>query len=159
MAKDRDGGAGGEAGADEVRALRAEVDRLRKILARVDHEEILKRIPKAREAFADDIPGRVIALASVGIFSHEMRAELGISRELWKDWSVQIPAFASAVARARDLSLAYWHRIAREAVASKDWKMPLGNLIRMVDELHQDDAEDARGDASRLVIYAPGAVQ
>lgn len=143
----------------ENKSLREEVDKLRKIVARVDHEKTLQSIPDIRTEFSDDIPGRIIALSSVGLFNHEIRAELGINRELWKEWQKQISAFASATSRARDLSLAYWHKIAREAVQSKDWKMPLSNLMRMIEDLKEDDAEEARGDASKLVHYSPGASQ
>lgn len=143
---------------EQLALAQRELDELRKVVARVDHQIILNKLPAAAAAYHPDIAERVIALASVGFFASELRAELGISEEQWKDWGAQIPAFRVATSRARDLAKAYWHRIARRAVEARDWKLNIVQLLRMADDMAADSADDARGDASRLVSYAPATV-
>lgn len=139
----------------ELSDVKKERDALKRIVASIDHKAVIKNLAKPRDDYSDEIPEQIIAMASVGMFGPEIRANLGISAEQWKDWGARIQAFQASASRARDLSQAYWHRIGREAVESKDWKMPFGNLMRMINEMSEDVIDDARGDASKLVIYSP----
>lgn len=149
---------GGErdADAERVAALERECNALRRIVARVDPDAVLTKVAKPLAAYEPGLPGRVLALASVGLFAAEIRAELGISPQQWGEWGAAHPEFGMAKVRGLDLAKAHWHKIARQAVELKDWKLPFGNLMRMMADLSSEDDAATRGDASRLVIYEPG---
>lgn len=153
-------GAGGErdAEAETIAALTQELAAAQRILARVDPQAVLARVAEPLGAYQDDLPGRVLALAAVGLFSAEIRAELGISSQQWGEWGAMHPEFAAAKMRALDLAQAHWHAICRRAIEAKDWKLPYANLLRMIADLSSEDAAQTRGDASRLVVYEPGAL-
>lgn len=150
MAKERD------TEAERIAALERELSSLRKVVARVDPETILKTVPDLLTVYNPALPGKVLALAAVGQFTSEIRSELGISPHYWQQWATEHPQFAAAKARGLDLAKAHWHKIARKAIEDKDWKLPYSNLMRMISELSAEDEAENRGDASRLVIYEPG---
>ena len=137
---------------DEVRTLRQTLGEYEKSLARSDPAAVLKRLPETIDDYGDDLPDRVLALAAIGMFTREIRAELGITEQNWASWRTAHPRFFAATQRARDLAGAYWYGMARRSLEWKDWKLPYNQLIVMIKAMQEDDSASDRGDASQLVI-------
>lgn len=139
---------------DERNALRSRVDALERIVARVEPDAVLSKLPAPVENYSDDIPGRMLALAAVGLATAELRAELGITVEQQREWNQKYPEFAIALQRSRDLARAYWQRLSRQALEAKDWKFPFSQTTRFVETmLREEESEIDRGDASQLVHF------
>lgn len=137
---------------NEIRDLKAQITALEKIVARVDPDEVLSRLPEQLDEYSNDLPSRVMALAHLGMYAKEIRAELGITGQQWSAWRTAHQAFFLATSRAKDLAGAHWQRLTREAMTAKDWKFPYSQLTTMLKALNDDDQDIDRGDASQLVI-------
>jgi hypothetical protein len=139
---------------DERYELRQRVNTLERIVARIDSSAILCKLPDPLEEYTDDLPSKLLALSVIGLATAELRAELGMSKQQQRKWRNDHPAFSAALLRAKDLSLAYWQRLSRQALEAKDWKFPYSQAQRFIEAmLHEDDGDMVdRGDASKLVI-------
>jgi hypothetical protein len=71
-----------------------------------------------------------LALAALGYSIAETITKLcNGDRRLWLTWQREHPAFADAVSRAKDISLAWWEALARNNTTARDFN---ANLYRVV---------------------------
>lgn len=138
---------------EEIRRKDQTIREYEKIIARVDAEAVLKRLPEPLDEYEPDLPKRVLALSALGMFTREIRAELGIDAKQWSSWRTAHAEFYAATLRAKDLAGAYWYGLARKSLEWKDWKLPYNQLIAMIKAMQDDDQDTDRGDASALVIF------
>lgn len=138
---------------EERDSLRRRVNELERLLARLEPESVLTKLPEPLQEYTPELPQKVLALAVVGLATSELRAELGMSLQQQVDWQAEHPQFAAAINRAKDLAHAYWQRLSRQSLEGKDWKFPYAQTQRFVETMLQDeDGESvARGDASELI--------
>lgn len=62
---------------------------------------------------------RVIELGQEGASIVEMACDLGVVRQTLYDWGKAHPEFLDALARAREVSQAWWEKIGREGMQKK----------------------------------------
>lgn len=138
----------------ELKELRQRCADYEKIIARVDPDTVMQRLPEPIDEYQEDLPERVLALAVLGMFAREIRAELGITAKQWAAWRTAHNRFYAATSRAKDIAAAYWVRLSREALEDKDWKFPHSQMTSAIKAMKDDDeSEVERGDASELVIF------
>ena len=137
---------------EERDVLRRRVDELERLVARVEPEAIIAKLPEPLEKFSNNVPAKILALSVTGLATSELRAELGMSREQQTKWSAEHATFAAALLRGKDLARAYWQRLSRQALENKDWKSPYSQAQRFVETmLSEEDEPRDLGDASTLI--------
>lgn len=139
----------------EIQLLEAKIKELEQIAARSDYKAFLKTLPEPVKEYTDEIPGRVLAMASVGMSIVEIQAELGLDDEKCKKWKQAYKPFTVALSRARVGARAYWMRQGRKAIDSNNWKFQLHQLPTLINSLFPEEEQEL-GDASELVVVAIG---
>lgn len=139
----------------EIRALEKQVEPLQRIAARVEPSALVAMIPKVKtvEEIDDEVSGKILALGFTGMAPPEIRAELGITEDMWFEKRAHDPAFRAITNRAKDLGKARYMKQARRAMEMENWKFPHAKVRQFLAGYDEDrDQVMDMGDASELII-------
>lgn len=142
-----------EAARSELTAYRA-----RLIAAGIDPDTLQPADTSSEPSFTLEdydptLPDRLIALAEQGQDIVEIRISLRYTAMQENQWKDRYVRFAAALARAHEMSHAYWLRQYKTVVASGD-RSQANAILALIDKRFMSSG--ARGDASRLVNVRTG---
>ena len=121
------------------------------IIARLDPNAIMADQPAIVTQCDQRLCDQIIALGTQGLSPDEIKAQLGITDELWEEWSIKLPAFNAAAARARVVARAYWSKLVRDSIERGDNRFPVQSWNAVMNQMFAAGS-GPKGDASKLLV-------
>lgn len=121
------------------------------LIARLDPHAALAEQPAIVTQCDQRLCEQVIALGTQGLSPDEIKAQLGISDEHWEEWSIKLPAFNAAAARARVVARAYWSKLVRDSIERGDNRFPVQSWNAVMNQMFAAGS-GPKGDASKLLV-------
>lgn len=121
------------------------------LIAQLDPQAILAEQPQLVTQCDQRLCEQVIALGMQGLSPDEIKAALGISDEHWEEWSIKLPAFNAAAARARVVARAYWSKLVRDSIERGDNRFPVQSWNAVMNQMFAAGS-GPKGDASKLLV-------
>lgn len=121
------------------------------LIARLDPKAILADQPQIVTQCDQRLCDQVIALGMQGLSPDEIKAALGITDELWEEWSIKLPPFGAAAARSRVVARAYWSKLVRDSIERGDNRFPVQSWNAVMNQMFAAGS-GPKGDASKLLV-------
>ena len=135
----------------QLRTTERDLADARVLIAKLDPKAILADQPIIITQCDQRLCDQVMALGTQGLSADEIKAQLGVSDELWEEWNIKLPPFAAAVARARVVARAYWSKLVRDSIERGDNRFPVQSWNAVMNQMFAAGT-GPKGDASKLLM-------